>query len=439
MLHPSGMKGRTEHPQPPCWCAGCYDELSFRLARNYDEKTLTTWMAVHPHSYRSGVLHAPLDEYPRFPTLSPLPSATLHVRLRVEMSGVRVNGAMTCDTVDTAVSHLSFVTRLWRGRPIQVELDGWGSKHTMGTLLQAMEQSRMQASSLSVPDVCSLIQEGGTLPQCISSVTSLELLGPSPLTARLAGVEKLARLQVLKASLQQLHSLLPLSSLNFLQDVDVSDSKIRNKDVEVLSQCPRLRSLTMNRCRGVTDISSLSANSTSVLRTLLFSGCSQLQRASGVWELPSLSIIDFAEASVGITEGVLSSLRRATDVALDFTRLPITSPPTELDEVLLPCVTRLSLCGAVCVSQSVEWLCRLSFISQLYVDRTNATHDTMVKVASACRCLQLVSAVHCEALMSALEWARQLPLLSLLHLSRRSIIDGEASRELEEARVLLAQ
>lgn len=397
------------------------------VVSNDDVAVVYAFCAAHPQSYKAVitsttrehlVVHGQdiycLPEYD-------FPSATCQCRIRVDQLGIFLNGYTPAVPLWLAVWQPQLLHRLF-GSSVEVSVVDLDTL-SLETLLQTWETTGVRVRAITskrrfTACVAQHRRLTGRLYTALTALEELQLL-PSPYEdSSLAVVEYMPSLRDIFANACRVEYLKPLRGLYHLQELQIAQTQIRDRELDVLAALPQLTTLGISACPHLTSLNALAR--CPALRVLRAANCERLVRVAQLSKIATLRTLDLSENVFLPSE--FGSLLAGQALALQtgyflHLRWPREDPVDA--QAVLGAVTHLYL--SYCTLPNIRWLCGAQNLEQLYLNHTNVTARDMSELALHVPYLRVLSLSYCERLQTNLDFVHSLAQLTILTISRSSL------------------
>jgi hypothetical protein len=390
-------------------------------------RVVYTWCATRPRNYKavikSSAAQRRVTHMQHAYYLPDYDSATemCTCNIRVDHRGVFLNDFSPSVPLWMAVWQARLLYRLF-GPLVElyiVDLDNL----CLETLLKEWENTSVRVRSITskrrfTACVSRHRRTTGQLFHALSELQTLELL-PSPYEdASLAVVEYIPSLRNISANACRVEYLKPLRGLHQLRELQIAQTKIRDRELQLLAELPLLTTLGISACSQLTSLNPLSRSPS--LRVLRAANCERLVRVAQLSSVTTLRVVDLSENMFLPSELASFLSRQPLKVQLGYflhLRWPRENP--ENVQSVLSAATHLYL--SYCTLPNIRWLCGAHNLEQLYLNHTNVTATDMGELALHVPFLRVLSLSYCEHLLTDLSFTRSLPQLTVLTISRSSL------------------
>ncbi|GET90595.1 hypothetical protein, conserved [Leishmania tarentolae] len=324
----------------------------------------------------------------------PLWLVTWHTQLLYRLFG-SASVAVHVTDLDSLV--LDALLSGWEGTPVQVT--ALTSRHRLSTCVSAHRRSTGHAFS------------------ALEGLQDLVLL-PSPFVhGSLVVAEYAPLLRRITASKCCVEYLKPLSQLQYLQELQLSQTLIRDTELRILAQLPLLTTLDVSSCPYLSSLEPLAC--TASLRVLHASNCKRLMLVAQLGTLTTLRIVNLSGNMFRPTEFASFIAHPTLHLQTGYfahMRWPRDDPPLTQ---LLGSVTHLHLSHSTV--PNIRWLCGARNLEHLYLDHTNITAADMATLVQHMPLLSVLSLLYCENLRTNLDFTRSLRFLTSVTITRSSL------------------
>ncbi|CAG9578108.1 conserved hypothetical protein [Leishmania major strain Friedlin] len=324
----------------------------------------------------------------------PLWLVTWHTQLLYRLFGP-VGVAVHVTDLDSLV--LNSLLSAWEGTPVQVT--ALTSRHRLSTCVSAHRRSTGRVFSV------------------LAGLQDLVLLPSPSVHGSLVVAEYAPLLRRVTASKCCVEYLKPLSQLQHLQEVQLSQTLIRDAELRILAQLPLLTTLDVSSCPHLSSLEPLACAAS--LRILRASSCERLMLVAQLGTLATLRIVDLSGNVFRPTEFASFITQPTLHLQAGYfahMRWPRDDPPSTQ---VLGSVKHLHLSyGTV---PNIRWLCGAHSLEQLCLDHTNVTAVDMAVLVQHTPLLSVLSLSYCEHLHTNLDFTRSLHFLAMLTITRSSL------------------